>query len=110
MYKFIWLIPLLPLLGAAINGLLGRKLRFSERVIGSVAVGSAALAFVLSVGAVISYGFGSGARWPAAHISREDGGFRYTWLSGGAVRMTQDTATQHETQEDVAHPLTASTG
>src|SRR3954453_4035000 len=110
MYKFIWLIPLLPLVGAAINGLLGRKLRFSERVIGSVAVGSVALAFVISVGAVFSYGFGSGARWPAAYITSQDGGFRYTWFSGGAVRITQGTATKNETREGVAHLATSPNG
>ena len=38
MYTYIWLVPLLPLIGAAINGVLGRKLRFSETVIGGIAV------------------------------------------------------------------------
>ena len=52
MQKYIWLVPLLPLIGAAINGLLGRKLRFSERLIGGIAVGSVALAFLISVTAV----------------------------------------------------------
>ena len=40
MYRYIWLVPLLPLLGAAVNGLLGRRFRFSERVVGAVGVGS----------------------------------------------------------------------
>ena len=62
MYRYIWLVPLLPLLGAAVNGLLGRKFRFSERLVGGVAVGSVALAFLISVLAVWSYGFGGDAR------------------------------------------------
>jgi NADH-quinone oxidoreductase subunit L len=62
MYKYIWLVPLLPLIGAAINGLLGRKLRFSEQLIGGIAVGSVALAFLISLAAVYSYGFGAVAR------------------------------------------------
>ncbi|MEJ7711756.1 MAG: hypothetical protein WKF84_18290 [Pyrinomonadaceae bacterium] len=44
MHKYIWIIPLLPLAGAVINGLLGRYLRFSERAVASIAVGSVALA------------------------------------------------------------------
>ena len=52
MHRYIWLIPLLPLAGAAINGLLGRKFRFSEKLIGGIAVGSIALAFLLTVAAV----------------------------------------------------------
>ena len=52
MLKYIWLVPLLPLIGAAINGLLGRKLRFSETLIGGIAVGSVALSFLISVAAV----------------------------------------------------------
>ena len=42
MHRYIWLVPLLPLLGAAINGLLGRKFRFSERLVGGIAVGARA--------------------------------------------------------------------
>jgi NADH-quinone oxidoreductase subunit L len=89
MYRYIWLIPLLPLIGAAINGLLGRPLRLSERVIGSVAVGSVALAFLLSLAAVYSYGYGAAARWPAAYVTSEDGAFSYKWITGGAVELSQ---------------------
>ena len=56
MHRYIWLVPLLPLIGAAINGLLGRKFRFSEKLVGGVAVGSVALAFLISVLAIYSYG------------------------------------------------------
>ncbi|HEX8921590.1 MAG TPA: NADH-quinone oxidoreductase subunit L, partial [Pyrinomonadaceae bacterium] len=89
MYRYIWLVPLLPLAGAAINGLLGRKFRFSEKLVGGIAVGSVALAFLLSVLAVWSYGFSSDARWPQPYLTSEDGGFRYTWIPGGAVEITQ---------------------
>ena len=58
MYKYIWLVPLLPLIGAAINGLFGRKFRFPENLVGGIAVGSVALAFLISLTAVFSYGFG----------------------------------------------------
>ena len=94
MYKYIWLIPLLPLIGAAINGLLGRAFRFSEKLIGGIAVGSVALAFLLAVAAVYSYGFGSQARFPNPYITSEDGAFKYNWIPGGAVRRTQGLAEQ----------------
>ncbi|HKS28543.1 MAG TPA: proton-conducting transporter membrane subunit, partial [Pyrinomonadaceae bacterium] len=91
MHKLIWLVPLLPLLGAAVNGLLGRRFRFSERVISVIAVGSVALAFLISVAAVI--GYGTGDRWPKAYVTSEEGGFPYsfTWITGGAGEITQGT-------------------
>ncbi|HEU4595699.1 MAG TPA: NADH-quinone oxidoreductase subunit L [Pyrinomonadaceae bacterium] len=89
MHRLIWLVPLLPLLGAAINGLLGRKFRFSERVVSIVAVGSVALAFLISVGAVASYGFGEHPIWPRPYVTSEDGAFGYTWIPGGGVELTQ---------------------
>ncbi len=89
MYKLIWLVPLLPLLGAAVNGLLGRKFRFSERLVGAIAVGTVALAFLISVVAVYSYG--TGQRWGRPYVTSEEGGFPYsfTWISGGTVEITQ---------------------
>ncbi len=89
MHRFIWLVPLLPLLGAAINGLLGRKFRFSERLVSIVGVGSVALAFLISVGAVISYGAGEHSKWPKPYVTSEDGAFGYTWIPGGGVELTQ---------------------
>src|SRR5690349_19471887 len=86
MYKFIWLVPLLPLAGAAINGLFGRKFRFSEQLIGGIAVGSVALAFLISVAAVYSYGFGSQAHWPNPYLTSQDG-FSFTWIPAGAVSI-----------------------
>ncbi len=89
MHRYIWLVPLLPLLGAAINGLLGRRFRFSEKVVGAIAVGSVALAFLISVMAVYSYGFSSHAIWPNAYVTSDDGAFKYTWIPGGATEITQ---------------------
>ncbi|MDT4954825.1 MAG: NADH-quinone oxidoreductase subunit [Acidobacteriota bacterium] len=89
MYRYIWLVPLLPLAGAAINGLLGRKFRFSEKLVGSVAISSIALAFLISVLAVWSYGFSNDARWPKPYLTSEDGAFSYTWIPGGATEITQ---------------------
>jgi len=51
MVNWLWLIPVLPLLGAVINGVLGKRL--SRGIIGAIAAGSVALAFAISLGAFI---------------------------------------------------------
>lgn len=89
MHRYIWLVPLLPLAGAAINGLLGRKFRFSEKLIGGIAVGSIALAFLITAAAVYSYAFSSNAMWPETYVTSQDGAFKFSWIPGGAVRLTQ---------------------
>jgi NADH-quinone oxidoreductase subunit L len=89
MHRLIWLIPLLPLAGAMVNGLLGRRLRFSETVVGAIAVSSVALAFLLGVAAVYSYGFGGHAQWPEPYVTSQDGAFGYKWIPGGATELTQ---------------------
>src|SRR5262245_8373598 len=88
MYKYIWLVPLLPLVGAAINGLLGRKLRFSEQLIGGIAVGSVALSVLISLAAVYSYGFGSNAVWPKTYVTSQDG-MSFDWIPGGAISINR---------------------
>src|ERR1043165_2232322 len=98
MYRYIWLVPLLPLAGAAINGLLGRKFRFSEKLVGGIAVGSVALAFLLSVMAVWSYA--TDARWPKPYLTSEDGAYSYTWIPGGAVELTQGTRERAQIETD----------
>src|SRR5215211_6413849 len=110
MQKYIWLVPLLPLIGAAINGLLGRKLRFSERLIGGIAVGSVALAFLISVAAVYSYGFGGHAEWPKPYITSQDG-FSFNWIPGGAVSVNQgiNERTSIEAQKNAEEQLAAMT-
>jgi NADH-quinone oxidoreductase subunit L len=46
----LWIIPLLPLLGSAINGLFGKK--WPNKIVNSVAVGSTGLAFLCALEAV----------------------------------------------------------
>src|SRR5215217_1798676 len=108
MYKYIWLVPLLPLIGAAINGLLGRKLRFSETLIGGIAVGSVALSFLISLAAVYSYGFGGHAQWPAPYLTSQDG-FSFNWIPGGAVSVNQgsEARIQAEAEKQVAEQRAA---
>jgi NADH-quinone oxidoreductase subunit L len=47
---YLWIIPLLPLLGSAINGLFGRN--WSNKLINTVAVGSTGLSFLAALEAV----------------------------------------------------------
>src|SRR4026209_2979527 len=106
MYKYIWLVPLLPLIGAAINGLFGRRFRFSETLIGGIAVGSVALSFLISVAAVYSYGFGGHPEWPRPYLTSQDG-FSFDWIPGGAVSINQGAdaraqMTIHEESERLA--------
>jgi NADH-quinone oxidoreductase subunit L len=85
MYKYIWLVPLLPLAGAAINGIFGRWLRFPEKLIGGIAVGSVALSFLISLAAIYSYGFSGNSLWPNPYVSTQTA---FTWIPGGAVKQT----------------------
>lgn len=89
MHRYIWLIPLLPLAGAALNGLFGRKFRFSEKLIGAIAVGSIALAFLFTVAAVYSYAFSNNSLYPQTYVTSQDGAFKFSWIPGGVVRQTQ---------------------
>src|SRR6266545_1033664 len=85
MHRYIWLVPLLPLAGAAVNGLFGRKFRFSEKLIGGIAVGSVALSLLISLAAVYSYGYSSTPIWPNPYITTQG---KFTWIPGGAVLVT----------------------
>src|SRR5437016_3795950 len=85
MYKYIWLVPLLPLIGAAINGIFGRWFRFPEKLIGGIAVGSVALSFLISIAAISSYGFSNNSLWPNPYVSTQTA---FTWIPGGAVRQS----------------------
>src|SRR5205809_288105 len=49
---FLWLVPALPLLGSAINGLLGKRL--TKPVISLVACGSVGVSFLVAAGLVLS--------------------------------------------------------
>ncbi|HYM99562.1 MAG TPA: NADH-quinone oxidoreductase subunit L, partial [Aestuariivirgaceae bacterium] len=59
------------------------------RLVGGIAVGSIALAFLITLAAVYSYTFSNNAMWPQAYVTSQDGAFSFTWIPGGAVRLTQ---------------------
>jgi NADH-quinone oxidoreductase subunit L len=82
MLRFLFLVPLLPLAGAIINGLLGRRLRFSERAVASIACGSTGLSAALALGAIWDY-----ARHHAPSIF-VDSQYAWTWFSGGLAQQS----------------------
>ena len=53
--EHLWIIPLLPLLGAAINGLLGAK--WSNKLVNTVAIGATGLSFLAALEAVREFSY-----------------------------------------------------
>ncbi|MFZ0315144.1 MAG: NADH-quinone oxidoreductase subunit L [Candidatus Korobacteraceae bacterium] len=71
----LWIIPLLPLTGAAINGLLGK--RFPKALVNTIALGFTAAAFLMALWVAAQF-----AGLPADQIPHIE---RYaTWLSAGS--------------------------
>src|SRR5689334_11388568 len=79
----LWLIPALPLAGAAINGLFGRRL--TKPIVNIIAIGSVLLSFlwVLKVLTGLDM-FGAGAP-EEPHIERY-----FTWIASGDFRVGFD--------------------
>jgi NADH-quinone oxidoreductase subunit L len=69
----LWIIPLLPLLGSAINGLLGAK--WSNTIVNSVALGATGLSFAFALEAVREF-FASGQAPVHKHF--------FDWISAGS--------------------------
>jgi NADH-quinone oxidoreductase subunit L len=79
--EHLWIIPLLPLLGSAVNGLLGRK--WPNRVVNSVALGATGLSFLFAVEAVREF-----LRLPSEQIPSVQKYF--TWIAAGGFRAGFD--------------------
>ncbi|MGO9517799.1 MAG: NADH-quinone oxidoreductase subunit L [Candidatus Korobacteraceae bacterium] len=71
----LWIIPLLPLAGAAINGLLGE--RFSKALVNTIALGSTAAAFAYALWVAVQFAGLSPEQIP--HIEHYA-----TWLAAGS--------------------------
>ncbi len=71
--NYIWLIPLLPALGAAIMFFFGRKLQKSS--VSAVCVGVVVLAFLFACGTVVQYN-----SWAAVNNHQPYQKILYTWL------------------------------
>src|SRR5947208_2612582 len=106
MHKYIWLVPLLPLAGAALNGIFGRRFGFSEKLIGGIAVASVALSFLISLTAVYSYGFGGNAQWPNPYVTTQTA---FNWIPAGAVKQTLGQADTSTTISVANQPVKVAT-
>jgi NADH-quinone oxidoreductase subunit L len=80
----LWLIPLLPLAGFALNGLFGR--RFPKAVINAIAVGSVLLAFLWVLKSLNALGAFSGGL-EETHVEHY-----FTWIQSGALNISVDFA------------------
>jgi NADH-quinone oxidoreductase subunit L len=74
----LWIIIALPLLGAAINGLLGKN--FSKPIVNSVGIGFIALAFLSYVEAVREFSQLSGDQIPVVKSY-------FTWITAGQFKV-----------------------
>jgi NADH-quinone oxidoreductase subunit L len=77
----LWIIPLLPLLGSAINGLLGSK--WPNKIVNAVALGSTGLAFACALEAVREF-----SQLPADQVPYVKQFF--TWIAAGSFRAGFD--------------------
>jgi NADH-quinone oxidoreductase subunit L len=73
MLELLWLIPILPLAGAAINGLLGKK--FPKALVTAVGVGAPLLSLLLALGCLWEYAHGSFPNFAYEQV-------KYAWTTG----------------------------
>ena len=86
--NYLWIIPALPLLGSAINGLFGSK--WPNKIVNSVAVGSTGLSFLAALEAVREF----------AHLAPENIPWvkqYFTWIIAGDFRAGFDLQIDHLT-------------
>jgi NADH-quinone oxidoreductase subunit L len=96
----IYLIPLLPALGAVLMFFFGRKLQ--KATVSAVCVGSVVLAFLMACGAVLQY-----INWAPAHDSQPYQTILYTWLGTdtGHLNFVKSDGTQAPLQADAGFLL-----
>lgn len=82
MLRFLFYVPLLPLIGAIFNGFFGRRLRLSERVVAWVSCGLTGLSSLLALGVIWDY---SRNYSPGIFV---DSQYAYTWFAGGLAKTT----------------------
>ena len=76
MKDLLWLIPLFPLLGAIVNGLIGNRRGWSHRATSLVALTGSALAMASGFAAIADWSRSIGTQ--AVHVNRV-----FTWIPAG---------------------------
>jgi NADH-quinone oxidoreductase subunit L len=96
----IYLIPLLPALGAVLMFFFGRKLQ--KATVSAVCVGSVVVAFLMACGAVLQY-----INWAPAHDNQPYQTILYTWLGTdtGHLNFVKSDGTQAPLQADAGFLL-----
>ncbi|HKV61454.1 MAG TPA: NADH-quinone oxidoreductase subunit L [Candidatus Acidoferrum sp.] len=79
MLEYLWIVPLLPLLGSAVNGLFGAK--WPNKIVNSVAIGSTGLSFLGALEAVREFFDGGQALFHKEF---------FTWIAAGNFRAGFD--------------------
>jgi NADH-quinone oxidoreductase subunit L len=79
MLEYLWIVPLLPLLGSAINGLFGAK--WPNKFVNSVAIGSTGLSFLCALEAVREFFDGGQVLFHKEF---------FTWIAAGNFRAGFD--------------------
>jgi NADH-quinone oxidoreductase subunit L len=79
MLEYLWLVPLLPLVGSAVNGIFGAK--WANKIVNGVAIGSTGLSFLCALEAVREF-FDSGQV-----LFRKE---FFTWIAAGNFRAGFD--------------------
>src|ERR1700752_725985 len=86
--NYLWIIPALPLLGSAINGLFGSK--WPNKIVNSVAIGSTGLSFLAALEAVREFTQLAPEQIPWVKQS-------FTWITAGDFRAGFDLQIDHLT-------------
>src|SRR6266436_1671355 len=79
MLEYLWIVPLLPLLGSAVNGLFGAK--WPNKIVNTVAIGSTGLSFLVAIEGVREF-FESGQTLFHKEF--------FTWIAAGNFRAGFD--------------------
>ena len=82
MLEYLWIVPLLPLLGSAVNGIFGAK--WPNKIVNSVALGSTGLSFLAALEAVREF---------FDYFARNHQSFHkefFTWIAAGNFRAGFD--------------------
>lgn len=79
MMDYVWLIPLFPLIGFLINGLLGKS--FSKGVVGTIGSAAVGLSFLVTLGIFLEF-----LKLP--HDARAVEKVVYTWISSGPFQVS----------------------
>jgi NADH-quinone oxidoreductase subunit L len=82
MLEYLWIVPLLPLLGSAVNGFFGAK--WPNRIVNSVAIGSTGLSFLCALEAVREFFDYFALNHQAFHKEF------FTWIAAGNFRAGFD--------------------